>query len=204
MTEEKWLAAKNPRPMIKFLRGKTSERKLLLFVHAFLRGLEGILVDKWNWANVEKAELKSTQWAVLQEMIADLKWRRVEEQDFENAVWAREMERAIRNSQDGCDKTIQITMTLANRKGLPLLSTVVRDLFGNPFRPITLNPTWLTSTVLSLAGQMYDSRDFCPMPILADALQDAGCDNADILQHCRGPGPHVRGCWVVDKLLSKE
>ena len=50
---------------------------------------------------------------------------------------------------------------------------------------------------------MYASRDFSPMPILADALQDAGCDSADILDHCRGSGPHVRGCWVVDLVLGK-
>ncbi len=79
----------------------------------------------------------------------------------------------------------------------------LRDIFGNPFRPVTLNPAWLTSTVLALAQQMYESRDFSPMPILADALQDAGCDNADILNHCRQPGEHVRGCWVVDLILSK-
>jgi hypothetical protein len=62
---------------------------------------------------------------------------------------------------------------------------------------------WLTSTVTDIARQMYDSRDFTAMPILADALQDAGCENADILTHCRGPGPHVRGCWVVDFVLGK-
>jgi hypothetical protein len=62
---------------------------------------------------------------------------------------------------------------------------------------------WRTSTAVTLAQQMYDSRDFSAMPILADALQDAGCDNADILDHCRGPGPHVRGCWVVDLVLGK-
>jgi hypothetical protein len=79
-----------------------------------------------------------------------------------------------------------------------------RDIFGNPFRPITVDRNWLTSTVVALARQMYESRDFYPMPILADALQDAGCDNDDILNHCRGSGPHVRGCWVIDLLLGKE
>jgi hypothetical protein len=80
----------------------------------------------------------------------------------------------------------------------------LRDIFGNPFRPATFLPEWRTSTVLALAQQMYDSRDFSAMPILADALQDAGCDNAAILEHCRGPGPHVRGCWVVDSLLMQQ
>jgi hypothetical protein len=51
---------------------------------------------------------------------------------------------------------------------------------------------------------MYESRNFSAMPILADALQDAGCDNDDILSHCRIDGPHVRGCWVVDLVLGKE
>jgi hypothetical protein len=81
--------------------------------------------------------------------------------------------------------------------------TLIRDIAGSPFRPVTLDPSWLTSTVVSLARRMYDTRDFSPMPILADALLDAGCDNADILDHCRGDGPHVRGCWVVDLVLGK-
>jgi hypothetical protein len=55
-----------------------------------------------------------------------------------------------------------------------------------------------------MAQKMYDSRDFTGLPILADALEKAGCDDTDILGHCRGPGPHVRGCWVVDLLLGKE
>jgi hypothetical protein len=81
---------------------------------------------------------------------------------------------------------------------------LVRDIFGNPFRPMTLDPEWRTSTTVVLAAGMYKSRDFDAMSILADALQDAGCDRADILAHCRGPGPHVRGCWVVDSVLNKE
>jgi hypothetical protein len=81
---------------------------------------------------------------------------------------------------------------------------LVRDIFGNPFRPVAFSPEWRSDTALSLARQMYDSRDFGAMPVLADALQDAGCADADILDHCRGDGPHVRGCWVVDLVLGKE
>jgi hypothetical protein len=63
---------------------------------------------------------------------------------------------------------------------------------------------WRSETVGILATQMYESHDFSAMPILADALQDAGCDNADILDHCRDPhATHVRGCWVVDVVLGK-
>jgi hypothetical protein len=81
---------------------------------------------------------------------------------------------------------------------------LLRDIFGNPFRPVMFDLSWRTSTVLALAKQMYESRDFTAMPILADALQDAGCEHADILAHCRGDGPHVRGCWVVDLVLGKS
>jgi hypothetical protein len=81
---------------------------------------------------------------------------------------------------------------------------LLRDIFGNPFRPVAFSPVWRTDTAVALARQMYEGRDFGAMPILADALQEAGCDSEDILDHCRGPGPHVRGCWVVDLVLGKE
>jgi hypothetical protein len=83
------------------------------------------------------------------------------------------------------------------------LVRIIRDIFGNPFRPINLDPAWLTSTVVAFARQMYDSRDFSAMPILADALQDAGCENEEILKHCRGRGEHTRGCFVVDACLGR-
>jgi hypothetical protein len=81
---------------------------------------------------------------------------------------------------------------------------LLRDIFGTPFCPVPFATEWRTDTAVALARQMYESRDFSAMPILADALQDAGCDNEDILNHCRQPGEHVRGCWVVDLLLGKS
>lgn len=78
-----------------------------------------------------------------------------------------------------------------------------RDIFGNPFHPAMFSTQWRTDTALTLARQMYDSRDFSAMPILADALQDAACENDDILNHCRSGGVHVRGCWVVDLVIDK-
>jgi hypothetical protein len=81
---------------------------------------------------------------------------------------------------------------------------ILRDIFCNPFRPVAFDPNWRTSTAVALARGMYESRDFGAMPILADALQDAGCENADILNHCRdAKHVHVRGCWVVDLVLGK-
>jgi hypothetical protein len=84
------------------------------------------------------------------------------------------------------------------------ITQLLRDILGNPFHPVAFFPEWRTDTVAALARQMYASRDFSALSILADALQDAGCDNQDILEHCRGSGPHVRGCWVVDLVLGKE
>ena len=83
-------------------------------------------------------------------------------------------------------------------------TTFLHDIFGNPFLPITFNPVWLTPTVKRLAQTAYEERRFDLMPILADALEEAGCDNADILDHCRTFPVHVLGCWVVDKILGKE
>ncbi|HJZ59002.1 MAG TPA: hypothetical protein VKE74_28925 [Gemmataceae bacterium] len=77
-----------------------------------------------------------------------------------------------------------------------------RDLVAYPFKPVSFDPRWRTSTAVQLARQMDNSNDFSPMPILADALQDAGCDDAEILDHCRADKPHIRGCWVVDLVLS--
>jgi hypothetical protein len=84
---------------------------------------------------------------------------------------------------------------------------LLRDLLGNPFRPVSADPAWLTwngGTVRQLAEVIYEERRFVDLPILADALEEAGCTDEDILSHCRGPGEHVRGCWVLDLLLGKE
>jgi hypothetical protein len=83
-------------------------------------------------------------------------------------------------------------------------TTLLRDIFGNPFRPVTAAPVWLTPTVVSLAHGIYDDRAFDQLPILADALEDAGCTDTTVLDHLCGPGPHVRGCHVVDALIGKQ
>ncbi|MBX9585457.1 MAG: hypothetical protein K2X87_34555 [Gemmataceae bacterium] len=80
----------------------------------------------------------------------------------------------------------------------------MKDIFGNPFRPVVFDPEWRTSTAVALARGMYESRDFAHTPVLADALEDAGCDHPDLIGHLRGPGPHARGCWVVDLVLDKS
>jgi hypothetical protein len=86
-------------------------------------------------------------------------------------------------------------------------AALLRDVFGNPFRPVAADAAWLTwlgVTLPKLARAIYGGRRFEDMPILADALEEAGCTDADILSHCRQPGAHVRGCWLLDLLLDKE
>jgi hypothetical protein len=82
---------------------------------------------------------------------------------------------------------------------------LVREIYGpTPFRITPFEPRWRTPAVLGISHRIYDERDFAGMPILADALADAGCDDEAILDHLRGPGPHVRGCWALDRVLAKE
>ncbi|AMV29425.1 hypothetical protein VT84_33835 [Gemmata sp. SH-PL17] len=84
-------------------------------------------------------------------------------------------------------------------------SELLREVFPNPFRLVPFLSSWRTSTVVAVARVMYESRDFSAMPILADALQDAGCEEEEILTHCRDARRcHVRGCWVTDLVLGKE
>jgi hypothetical protein len=83
---------------------------------------------------------------------------------------------------------------------------LLREIFGNPFRPPAVQPAWLSwneGTLPRLARGIYDDRAFDRLGILADALEDAGCTDAVILGHCREPGEHVRGCWLVDLLLQQ-
>jgi hypothetical protein len=96
-------------------------------------------------------------------------------------------------SFDGCEAEVRFD-----------LAASLRDIFGNPFRPAAFDPKWQNADVIGLARGIYEDRAFDRLPILADALMDAGCGSDDILAHCRSEGPHVRGCWVVDLVLGKE
>jgi hypothetical protein len=84
------------------------------------------------------------------------------------------------------------------------LCGAIRCVFGNPFRPVAFPARWRRSAVVKLADAIYVERAFQRLPELANALHDAGCEDADVLAHCRGEGPHVRGCWVLDGVLGKS
>ncbi len=83
-------------------------------------------------------------------------------------------------------------------------AALLHCIFGNPFRRVVLDPRWRSESAVALARTAYDTRNFTLLPILADALEDAGCDHADLLAHCRDPKAlHARGCWVVDQILGR-
>jgi hypothetical protein len=104
-----------------------------------------------------------------------------------------------------------VTGFAAEDKELSTLSDLLRCIFPCPFRPIACDPGWLTPAVLSMTQTAYDERslpagtlDPCRFSVLADAVEEVGCTDADILSHLRSPGPHVRGCWPLDLILRKQ
>ncbi len=192
MNEALWWACGNPNAMVDELRHKVSDRKLRWYAVACVRRNPPTKFTKFHWDMVKEVE-----------DAAEEGWQLPEWQ-----LWAGEalgallLVNAFRAAWATADRTLgkEDSQRDESRKAQ---CGLLRDIFGNPFHPVTFAPEWRTDTVRALAAQMYESRDFGAMPILADALQDAGCDNTEILDHCRGEGPHVRGCWVVDLLLDK-
>jgi hypothetical protein len=206
MTEAEWLACTDWRKMLEFLRGKASDRKLRLFSVACCRKIWDTLTDERLRRAVEVGEqyadglvsdqTRSAAW----DAVLNMKIDAVERQDWERAV-------RIRRTQGPVLDFMSKSARYISDVDWGLQCRLLRDILGNPFRPASIDPTWLvwnSGTVPKLAQAIYDERRFGDLPILADALEEAGCDNTDVLAHCRGPGPHVRGCWVVDLLLGKE
>jgi hypothetical protein len=120
------------------------------------------------------------------------------------------------NEPAGAARQLIVAMSLTHPgRSVPLLTLeetqsccwLLREIFGNRgvvFGPPIWEQRWVTSTTLNLATGIYDEKAFHSLPILADALQDAGCDSEDILNHFRQPGEHCRGCWALDLVLDKK
>jgi hypothetical protein len=206
MTEAEWLACSDLRLMLDFLNGKASDRKLRLFAVACCWRVWDSLPGVESRRAVEVAERFADQpnSSTLQgELAASHAGADAETNpqafDHENPAWWVSRPLCDTYSAREC-----AGWAAGGAVEQAIQTDVLRDVIGNPFRPASADPAWLTSSVAALARQMYDRRDFAPMPILADALQDAGCDHPDVLAHCRAGGPHVRGCWVVDLLLGEQ
>ena len=225
MTEREWLACADPVPMLNYLEGKAGDRKMRLFAVACCGRVWPALTDERSRRAVELSEFAAdhpvtedeldTVSAEAEEAFEDtldtdyydgkvLAPDVVAAQGATHAASYASNSPAVRVSD-----AIEVAQAAADAAPggaaleAPAQAALLRDIFGNPFRPVTFDTAWRTDTVIALARGMYESRDFGAMPILADALQDAGCTSNDILDHCRGPGPHVRGCWVVDLVLGK-
>jgi hypothetical protein len=196
MTEAEWLTWEESRPMLDYLLRNACDRKLRLLSCACLRILDGIPFEIQKTIEyVEKGVDRLLRWEEVMSRVHRLAFQ-MNNRDTDSLPWTL---------LDGPGDAV-IGSVLHFDRVHPFddsrLTGLLRDIFGNPFRPVTFAPEWRTDTAVTLARQMYESRDFCAMPILADALQDAGCDNELILDHCREPGPHVRGCWVCDLVRS--
>ena len=235
MTEAEWLASKDFLALIRHIDSVTTTRKWLdSFCAACCRRVWHLLKDDRSRTAIEVMEsrplesmsdqefeaLRDSAAAANREAVLDLS---------DSLAWAQySAAQAVHNAVQGLDTRVanDVSRAVAADKASmrdpagfnAILSgfetdpdedrwqvACLRCLVGNPFRPATFDPAWRTSTAVALSSQIYDMRDFSPMPILADALQDAGCDRDDILNHCRDAKQvHVRGCWVVDRVLGKE
>jgi hypothetical protein len=191
MTEQEWLTATNPRHMLVLCHGKASERRAWLFVVTCFRRV---------WPEVEEPVQRAVE--VTERFVEGLATQdemRVGGNEIDtfglHDAWSTAFE-ALNYCQDSASPNAEPERLVQ--------AALLRDIFGNQYRPVAVDPQWLTSDVVALAEGIYQERAFDRMPILADALQDAGCESENILTHCRQPGVHVRGCWVVDLLLGKE
>jgi hypothetical protein len=225
MTEAEWLTSEGSDLLLDFLRGRGSERKLVLFAVACCRHAWQALqaAEERAGSVVELAERYADGRAILPEVWAALsaprKGRRGrpcrESLDAMGAVHGLGAESAwcaAMQVSAGARALVSLDVVGTEQSAQAAL---VRDIFGNPFR---LSPaveaawlTWHDGLIPELTAALYEGRrlpegTFDPqrLAVLADALEDGGCTNADILGHLHGPGPHVRGCWVVDLVLAKE
>jgi hypothetical protein len=187
MTEEEWLASQLVDVLLRSLDSlNPTERKGLLFV---------VAVDHFYPSLPNSLQIIECL------------------EQFADGIASREeLDAVYRDSNTGFEGVPFNTFRIRNAESLVphdresqiIGSQLVRCIFGNPYRPVALNPSWLTSTVLALANGIYNEKAFDRMPILADALQDAGCDNEEVLNHCRQQGVHVRGCWLIDLLTDRK
>jgi hypothetical protein len=210
MTEAQWLACTDPDAALRQVRRRASQRKLRLFAVACCRQVWHLL-DPKHHESVAVAE----RFADGEATVAELRAAHSSLLDPYHFAHPTDESRAAsfagyQVAHGAAYDAARIAAESA-RHALPPGTeaaaeqiALLRDIFGNPFRRFRIDTKWRTDTALSLARQVYESRDFGAMPILADALQDAGCESEDILAHCRHPhATHVRGCWVVDLLLGK-
>jgi hypothetical protein len=229
MTEAQWLASAGVGRMLRHLRGRASPRKFRLFACACCRRIwEALtpnqrraveLAERYADRAIRRAELKAARpdfrdetgghWAALWAARAAAAPRDIAPSAAAAAGDCRHVRAAVdcpRYQQPDYPRwradaqAVKAAEEDAQR-------ALLREIFGNPFRPAAVAAAWLTwneGTVRRLAQGIYDEGRFADLPVLADALEEAGCADEQVLGHCRGGAPHARGCWVLDLLLGKK
>jgi hypothetical protein len=221
MNEEEWNACTDPVLMLELVQRSASAtaRKLRLFAAACCRLYSPLVEDERFSQTVQtieqyadglasKAALKRSRQAVRAAryaLPADQEEAGVEWQ----AYWLAEVAGTENAYKSMVVRELQRLATATNvitsAAFQPSAAALLRDVFVSPFRAVPpIEPAWLTSTVVSIARRAYDERDFAALPVLGDALEEAGCGHQDVLRHCGEPRGHVRGCWVLDLLTGRE
>jgi hypothetical protein len=212
MTEPDWLACTTPWTMLEYVRTGADDRRLRLFACACCRGLWHLLIDERSREAVAVAELYADEMATAERLL-DVAIAADGGADDTHGEGADVADTAADLASGSAWEGALAAAVMDYPAQRPLQANLFRDIFGNPFRPVTLDPAvlaWDDGTVVRLAQAAYEERqlpegilDNGRLAVLADALEEAGCSDADILGHLRGSGPHVRGCWSVDLLLGK-
>ncbi|HKI33489.1 MAG TPA: hypothetical protein VKA46_16660 [Gemmataceae bacterium] len=210
MTEAEWLTCDDPRPLLQRLGGRPDDRKARLFGCHCCRRVWPLLDDAHR-----RAVRASERYA--DGRISGESWRRLGavlppgRTAAEEAAWAAWRGYGVVAAWRAAEAAEE-----AGRAGMKLVAwqaerawqaALLRELCGQLSRPAGLDADvlrWNDGTVSRIAHGIYEDRAWGRMPILADALLDAGCGGEELLAHLRGPGPHVRGCWALDVVLARE
>ena len=223
MNEAEWLSCDDPGLMLDHLEGRATDRKLRLFAVACCRRIWHLLDNERSRKVVEVTERyadgfsEADTYRTAMEAASHV----VQRQETDEPTPATAAWMSAYHPPFDAAYTCGVISVIADRERMASRADwwdthhkegeeeaksqvdLMRCIFGNPFRPITIDPDWLMIDVVALARSMYDETDLGKMPQLAESLEKWGCTNADVLKHCRRPGPHAKGCWVVDSILGK-
>jgi hypothetical protein len=213
-TAEEWLASNNPWHLLSSIPNRLTDRKLRLFACACCRRVWHLLPDPANRdlvATVEDRPDGTRDDPVLWAALVASSWREREWIE-DHAYWAVKYLGRSYYKVRPLDSAVTVAVRLGQRvreagdamAEWAAQAGLVRDIFGNPFSPVAFDPRWRSADVVGVARGIYEERAFDRLPLLADALMDAGCADEQVIGHCRSEGPHVRGCWMVDLVLGKE
>jgi hypothetical protein len=223
MTQAEWLECSDPQPMLEYLRDKVSERKLRLFACACVRRVWAALPPGSTREVIRLSEDYADGKATSRDLARIRKPARnpvLHPSTFVALSLARlaGADFSARAASEVADAVTQF-VGWECRGGRPVAylihpervraqheaqAALLREVFGNPFRPAAVEAGWLTPKVRALAQSSYDGRAFDRLPLLAGALEEAGCADGEILGHLRVPGAHVLGCWALNLLLGKS